>query len=370
MMNLQKINKLFLISILFIFCIILNLSNTLAQENIIVFKIKDKAFTSLDIELREKYLNFVGSNRGLDKETVINDFISVNLFFEYFKDLEDNNNYNKKINEIYTNIKTINEENKKTFNYEINEENILYNIRLDFIRKIVLERLFNSNFKELNQSKNEIDLLYDFKIRYINFNIEKNIEVREIINSLKDIKLDTVLSLLKNNKVNFFIKEEEINNINKVDKQIVSNILSNNNFFIIEKNNNVSLIFIEKKFATMDGIIGNLYSFKSKENIQRENLYCKNLKNQKNNPNIINKEYEYSKLNDKLRENLININDYIKLNNNNNENVYIILCDIKFDKKILSSVNLNKLINSNVSEIEKRFINKFSIIYNLEVVND
>ena len=135
-----------------------------------------------------------------------------------------------------------------------------------------MERLFNSNFKELNQSKNEIDLLYDFKIRYINFNIEKNIEVREIINSLKDIKLDTVLSLLKNNKVNFFIKEEEINNINKVDKQIVSNILSNNNFFIIERNNNVSLIFIEKKFATMDGIIGNLYSFKSKEIFKRKSM--------------------------------------------------------------------------------------------------
>ena len=367
MMNSQKINKFFLTSIFFILYIILNPNNALTQENNIVFKIKDKAFTTLDIELREKYLNFVGSNRSLKKETIINDFISVNLFFEYFKDLEDINIYNEKIIEIYKNIKTVNEENKKTFNFEFNEENILYNIRLDFIRKIVLERFFNSNFNDLNQSKKEIDLLYNFKIKYINFKVEENIKVKEIINNLKDIELNNILSLLKNNKINFFIKEEEINNINKVDKRIVSNILSNNNFFIIEKNNNISLIFIKKELATTDGIIGNIYSIKSKEEISRESLYCENLIKQKNNPSIMNKEYKYSKLNNQLRNNLINIDDYIKLKNNNNENVYIVLCDIKFDKKILSNINLNKLINSNVSYIEKRFINKFSKIYNLEV---
>ena len=54
----------------------------------------------------------------------------------------------------------------------------------------------------------------------------------------------------------------------------------------------------------------------------------------------------------KLKNNLININDYVKFNNND-ENIYIILCNIKFDKEILNNINFNKLINLNVNEIEK-----------------
>ena len=70
----------------------------------------------------------------------------------------------------------------------------------------------------------------------------------------------------------------------------------------------------------------------------------------------------------KLKTNLININDYIKFNDN--ENIYIILCNIKFDKKILNNLNLNKLINLNVDEIEKKFIKDYSEIYNLVIIND
>ena len=50
---------------------------------------------------------------------------------------------------------------------------------------------------------------------------------------------------------------------------------------------------------------------------------------------------------------------------NNNEYVYIILCEIKFDKEILNNNNFNKMVNLNISEIENKFINKYSKIYNL-----
>ena len=50
---------------------------------------------------------------------------------------------------------------------------------------------------------------------------------------------------------------------------------------------------------------------------------------------------------------------------NNNDHIYIILCDIKFNSKKLQNLNLNKLINQNVNEIEKKFIKKYSEVYNL-----
>ena len=44
---------------------------------------------------------------------------------------------------------------------------------------------------------------------------------------------------------------------------------------------------------------------------------------------------------------------------------YVVLCSIKFDKKILSNINLNQNINSTVSKIERNFIKKYSKIYDL-----
>ena len=45
--------------------------------------------------------------------------------------------------------------------------------------------------------------------------------------------------------------------------------------------------------------------------------------------------------------------------------VYIILCDVKFDKEIINKFNFNKIINLNITKIENKFINKYSKIYNL-----
>ena len=112
-----------------------------------------------------------------------------------------------------------------------------------------------------------------------------------------------------------------------------------------------------------------MYSIKSDEEIDEKYLNCKYLKENNNNETIIQKEYEFNKLNNELKNNLINIDDYVKFKSNN-EIVYVVLCNIKFNREILNSINLNKLINSNVSEIEKNFINKYSKIYNLFIINE
>ena len=137
----------------------------------------------------------------------------------------------------------------------------------------------------------------------------------------------------------------------------------------MEKDNNFSLIFVEKSFETHNGIVANLYSIRSKEEIQSKDLSCNELEKSQTNEMVISKKYNFQDLNLELKNNLINIDDYVKFINNN-EYVYVILCNIDFDRDILNNVNKNKLINTNVSIIEENFIKKYSDVYNLVVIDE
>lgn len=370
MKNLKKINKYFLNKLILIFIIILYSNNLISSENIIIFKINDKAFTSLDYDIRVQYLDFVGNNENLNQEIVLNDFISANLFFEYYLRTNSNENFNEKVNEIFNNIKKINKENKKEQNYSITKDEILYNLKLDFIRKSILENLLNSKLRELNKSTNDIDLLYNFNLKYINFESEVNKEIFNRIERLKIINIESIKSILNELNINYFIKEKNINNINKIDSRIREKILSNHKYLYIKKNKQISLILIGKSFETFDSLVATIYSIKSKKNINRNDLLCDNLKLIKDQQNVISKDYSFNKLNNKLKNNLVNINDFIKLNDDNDENIYVVLCDIKFDKKKLQNLNINKLINSNVTDIENNFISKYSKVFNLVIMNE
>ncbi len=348
--------------------LILYSNNIFSAENRIIFKINDNAYTLLDFKKRIEYLDFVGSNNNLSQKIIIDDYISANLFYEYYVSTN-NDNLDKKIDEIFENILKINKENKKEYSYEIDNNNLKLNIKKDYSRKIILENILDKSRNNLNTSKEEIDLLYNIKINYISFE-DKNIKnLLSKIYDINDIDLYKVINFLKENDIKFFSKKKEIVNIESIDERIKNNILSNNNFFILENSNKASIFFIEKKFETFDGISANLYSVTSKVDLDNDYLLCTNLIKEKNNSNIINKEYKFINLNDELKNELININDYVKYFNNN-ENIYIVLCNIKFDKEILENINLNKQINLNVNLIEEKFINKYSKIYNLIKIDE
>ncbi len=368
-MNFFKIRKNIKKYFFFIFLLSIYCENLIGIENKIIFKINDKAYTSLDYENRKKYLDFVGSNDELKEDIIKNDFISVNLFFEYYKNSKMKIELEKKTIEIFNNIENINLKNNKKYKYEINKENILLNIKLDFVRKTILESILNTDVDSFNKPNEEIDLLYDFRIQYINFNNTKDILNK--INNLSSINLEIVELLLKNNGINYFIKEKYVENINFIDTRIKDNILLNKKYFIIKNNNKLSLVFIKKKFETLNGLIANLYSVRSKDEISQESLSCDKLIKNKDKLIIENKEYKFTNLNNQLKENLISINDYMKFKDeNNNTNVYIILCDIKYDKEILSNYNLNKLINNSVNLTEQNFLEKYSKIYKLKIINE
>ena len=368
MKNLKKIH--YKLNLLILTLIIISYSpNIESLENRIIFKINDNAFTSFDLEKRMEYLDFVGSNQNIDRNLILNDFISANLFYEYYKNLKYKQNFQNKINEIFDEIYSTNKKNKKKYNYEIDKKYILDNIKIDYIRKVVLENIFNTSISNFETSNDEIDLLYNIKIKYININ---NFEFNELNNNfpnLKTIDYESILFFLNENNLDFFSKENEINNINKVNKKIKENILNNNNFFIIDNKQIKSLIFIEKRFETLEGIIVDLYSVRSKDELKDSFLRCENLVKINNKQNIIHKEYKLVELNENLKNNLTNINDYLKFISDD-QNIYIVLCNIKFEKEILKNVNFNKMINLNIGNIESKFIKKYSETYNLIIFDE
>ena len=117
------------------------------------------------------------------------------------------------------------------------------------------------------------------------------------------------------------------------------------------------------------GIIVDLYSVRSQEELETSFLKCENLVKINDKENIINKEYNLVELNENLKNNLININDYLRFFNDDH-NIYIVLCNIKFDKEILENINFNKMINLNIGETENKFIKKYSEIYNLIIFDE
>ncbi len=66
---------------------------------------------------------------------------------------------------------------------------------------------------------------------------------------------------------------------------------------------------------------------------------------------------------------MVNINDYVEIKNENNF-IYIILCDLKFNKELINNFILNKRINILVKEIEIDFLEKYNKKFNLIIVND
>lgn len=367
MINLLNNNNLKKI-ILILLIVNINTKSLNSSENKIIFKINNKVFTSLDYQNRLKFIDFIGDNQEINRDIIINDFISANLFFEYYKSKKQKTNYDTRINEIYTNIEKINNQNNKKYKYKLNKEIILSNIKIDFIRKIVLEDLINANKENFRKSNDELDLLYKFKIRYLNLKKDRYAYLKNIY-KIAELNNNNLIDILKKQNIDFFVKEKEINNINNIDPRIRKNLISNNDFFIIENNTDISIIFVEKTFETLDGLIGDIYSVRSENTISEENLLCENLIKNKNKYNIINKEYYFSDLNNKLKENLISVNDYVEMNDNTN-NIYIVLCNIRFDKEKLNNLNFNKLINKSVSEMENEFIETYSKIYNLEIFDE
>jgi len=365
----------YLINIIII--IYINFNIVFAQninDKIIIFKINDKAYTSIDLNFRKNYLKLLNENIEYNEENLLKDFISVLLFYNFYniskKNIKDLN-----INETYKNIfnKYKNEKSNKELNKmfkSIGEKKILLNLKYDLVRKKIIEDVLNSKRDEIFNEINELDLLYDYSVKNI---ILDEKDFNKVINEYNNIKNNQDFLNFKNfllkNEIEFITKNNNIIDIEKIDKKIKNGIISNKKLFNYKFNDYVNIIFIEKKFESYEGITVKLISLETKNKINDKMLSCSELNNI-DDDKIDNKytgTYIYSQLNQEIQKNLFNVNDFIILSNNNIFN-YIFLCELNFNQNILNEININKKINLFANNIEKEFVKKYSGIYNLEII--
>ena len=367
----------YLIKILILFFV--NINMLFASDSInerILFKIEDNAYTSIDLEIRKNYLKLINEEIIYEDKNLLKDYISV-LIFSKFYDISNQNSKDLNINKMYKEIfyKYEKNESDKKLNkiFElIGKNNILLNLKFDLIRKKIIEETLNSKRDKIFNDTSEIDLLYDFRVRYIIIN-EKDFNL--INNQYKKIKNKQDFINFKNylskQKINFITKENNILEIEKIDNKIKEGIIANKKIFKYKFDNYINIVFIEKKLENYEGITVKLINIKSKNKIKNDLLNCSDIN--KIDSNIIENKYIgtylYSQLNNNIKENLFNVNDFLVFSDNNTFD-YIFLCELTFDHQILNEININKRINVFANEIEKEFVRKYSKKFNLVIINE
>ena len=350
---------------IFLLLIIFSSSNLTSTENEVIFKINNETFTTVDLEKRKNYLLFVGDNSSLTEKEIIDDLISTNIFKIYYSNSQNGENYDNIVNKVYKDIIDINSKDKNFNIKNFNKENIYKNLELDLIRKSILENLLNNNYQNINMDNYEKDMIYNYNIEYINIDLRNLKENTHYIKNNKFKNINDVENFLLQNEIIYIKKNSKVNKIEKVNNIIKKNFDLDIYFFKIENNNFVTFFSINREFQTHNSLSFILYSIKSEEKLDKDNLKCNILKN----TNIESKEYEYEKLNNNIKKNLVNINDFIEIKNED-DYIYIILCDLKFNKELINNFILNKRINILVKKIEDDFLERYSRKFNLMIINE
>ena len=339
--------------------------NSFANENKtseILFKINNKVFTNIDLEERKEYVALI-SNLKISEFSksenieILDDYISSLIFYEYF--LQNKiffKNLNNEIDLVY----------KKNFQNgmvldQFKIKKFKFSTKIDLIRNKIIQEKLNSQKNSLLQEINKIDLLYNYNLKYLI--IKENLINKKLINNINDRdQFNNLKKTLAEGNINFFYKEEDINDNSIISNKIKNIINKDIKIFSNNENGYVNLISIEKNLESYEGIFVKLINFKSKKPIEKNDLKCDKLNKIIDNNKTIFKEYEYSKLNDKIKNNLKSLNDFIQFKDNGEYN-YIILCELTYDEDLLKNINFNKNVNSLVSKIQKQFLKKYKNEY-------
>ena len=332
------------------------------ESSQILFKINNKVFTNIDLEERKKYVGLINNltisefSKSENKD-ILDDYISSLIFYEYY--IQNNivfKNLENEINLIYNkNIKDTD------LLDQIEIKNFKFNANIDLIRNKIIEGKLNSKKNILIQEANKLDLLYNYNLQYLIVN--EDLVDRQLIKNINDRKKFINLKnfLIKNN-INFFFKEEDINDNSIISNKIKNIINQNIQININNDNGYFNILSINKNLESYEGIFVKLINFNSTTPYKKNDLKCDKLNKTIDINTTVFKEYEYSKLNNKIKNNLKSINDYILFNKNEEYN-YIILCDLSYDEKLLKNINFNKNINSLVKKIQRNFLKKYKNEY-------
>ena len=343
-------------------------------NNKILFTINNDVYTNYDFEQRLKYVGIINNIKisNLDQKSINNiylDYISILIFNEY--KIKNNIRYDSLFDEVESAYNNNFKDKLITLNFKEEEISLIKkHLKMDLTRKKMTEDFLNFKKNILSKKTNELDLIYNYNLNSITIkNYEVNqFDLKKLINrnNFLDFK-----SYLVEKKIKFLFTNKDIIDSSKISEFISDNINSNKKIFTLMDEKFITLFSLEINLESYDGVFVKIYNIKSKKKIDGRNLNCEYINNNNNNNNniITFKEYEYSKLNNKIKDNLKSINDYIFSLDNDIYN-YLFLCSLRFNEDLLNTINFNKKVNNLASDIQLKFINKYKKEYNFTEVNE
>ena len=350
--------------IIFIILLFINVNVHTAEIEKVLFTIDSNSFTSIDLNNRKKYIDLIRDKDFLKKENdfYLEDLVSVILFDKEFNNSEASN---KKIIELvddyYNKIKF------DGINEILDIDKIKKNIRFDFQRKIILEKLLDTQ-KDIvfEQNKDELTEIYKINLEYFSLNQKNNELLIKILGKVDFKNINRSIDLLKQNNIEYLYSNKEIRFNNVLNKNIQNEIKNNKKEFNFRLNTNTYIygkilkkLKIDKELKfTLIQIIKNIDNKK----IIAECNRIDELKKNKNLDIKIIENIDYYKLNETIKNNLYSLNDRMIIKNANQEN-HIVLCDIKYNKEEIKKINIDNRVNYLVAKISQDFINQKKITY-------
>jgi len=362
---LYQLTMLNLIRILLILIIISNIAKAKEVERIL-FSINDEIYTTIDLNNRINYLKLISINdEELTNKNFLKDFISVLLYNEHVKEYKINVN-DKTLNDYFNNI-LINYK-KTSSNIQINEEELLKNIRYDLQRKLILENLLNKKRNSILREENKILDLYNIKLDYFTFHNENNNNLDQILELIDFNNIDLTKKKLKNKLIDYIYLSDVINSFEKIEKSIKKEIFNNKEFFVLKKNEFILIGKITKEFKKNIDLKITFFKIKFNTEINSEIIFCNNLNNIKTRKNINIEKFdniEISKLNDFIIKNLISINDKILIKDDDSK-YYLILCEFNYNTETSKEIIINNKIEDEILKIKNNFLFEQKIRYNFK----
>ena len=360
------INKKILI---IIFLLLINVTSKISA-NSIIFKLNKSIYTSEDLEKRITYIKLKDKILNINQDQIKNEYINALIFNEFGNtkiEIQDSLvlNYYNEFFDKYTNIK------KKDLlynNYQlITYVEILENLKIDIIRKIILEDLLNNNYKDKNKILDEVTFedIYEKKFKYFSFS-ETNYNLLKINNiSINFYDIQKTIDALNNNNIQYIFEDKEITNLENSIAEIQESYSNGEEFveFTIENNKIIGQIINKIKFEKE--IKYNLIKLQLLDkNLNYNDLRCKEILNNDNYNYTEIKDLEFSSLNNAIKENLKKIDDKMLLNESDKQYI-IILCKITYNENFFKNYKINSQVNLIVNNIENDIIEKYSLIFNL-----